>query len=114
MLKQLLLFLWILSSAFLLKAQPANCEFKQPVITINFGSGDEDDVTAPLPDYERVRSYCPTDGHYTLTDYTSDCFRGDWLTLEEDHTPGDAAGNMIRKEMYDDAFNFDRIYCSDH
>lgn len=26
----------------------------------------------------------------------------------------DAAGNMIRKEMYDDAFNFDRIYCSDH
>ena len=93
--KQLILLLLILPSSLLLKGQPANCDFKQPVITINFGSGDEDDVTDPLPDYDRVRSYCPTDGHYTLTDYTGDCFRGDWLTLEEDHTPGDAGGNMM-------------------
>ena len=25
----------------------------------------------------------------------------------------DAAGNMLRKEIYDDASEFDRIYCSD-
>ena len=93
--KELVLLLFILCSHFLLKAQTANCEFKQPVVTINFGSGDQEDVTDPLADYQRVRSYCPTDGHYTITDYTGDCFRGDWLTLDEDHTPGDAAGNMM-------------------
>jgi hypothetical protein len=45
--------------------------------------------------YSRVMSSCPTDGHYTYTSYTSDCFRGDWLTLPEDHTPGDVAGNVM-------------------
>jgi len=42
-----------------------------------------------------VASSCPTDGHYTYTSFTSDCFRGDWFTLQEDHTPGDVAGNMM-------------------
>ena len=93
--KQLLLLLLLFSFIFQLKAQPANCVFKDPVITINFGNGDGDDVNAVLPDYERVGSSCPTDGHYTITDYTSDCFRGDWHTLEEDHTSGDASGNMM-------------------
>lgn len=45
--------------------------------------------------YGRVGGYCPTDGHYTYTSYTSECFRNDWFTLDEDHTPGDANGNML-------------------
>jgi hypothetical protein len=81
---------------FQLKAQPANCIFKKPVITIHFGTGNVRDVnTAVLPYYERVPGYCPRDGHYVFTPFTSDCFSGDWLTLAEDHTPGDKSGNML-------------------
>lgn len=78
------------------QAQALNCNFKPPVITIHFGTGENiRDINTATAAYARVGNYCPTDGHYAYTDYTSDCFRGDWLTLEEDHTPGDASGNML-------------------
>jgi len=86
----------MLSTVFEGKAQLINCTFEKPVITIHFGTGNARDVnTAALSNYERVGSYCPTDGHYTYTDYTSDCFRGDWHTVTEDHTAGDVNGNMM-------------------
>lgn len=94
--KELLFILLLSSFSLIIKAQPANCGFKQPAIRIDFGSGTIKDVnTVALFNYERVGSSCPSDGHYTYTNFTSDCFRGDWLTLAEDHTPGDAAGNML-------------------
>ena len=81
---------------FQAKAQLATWTFKEPVITIHFGTGNVRDVNAVMPsNYERVENYCPTDGHYTYTSYTSDCFRGDWFTLTEDHTSGDVDGNMM-------------------
>jgi hypothetical protein len=81
---------------FQAKAQLATWTFKEPVITIHFGTGNVRDVNSVMSsNYERVESYCPTDGHYTYTSYTSDCFRGDWFTLTEDHTPGDVDGNMM-------------------
>src|SRR5690348_5143585 len=77
-------------------AQSANCTFKPPVVTIDFGSGDIPDTNNELlQNYKRVDNYCPTDGHYTYTPYTSDCFRGDWFTLIQDHTRGDESGNML-------------------
>ncbi len=94
-LKKLLFLLLILPFSFQPKAQPANCTFKQPVITIHFGTGNVGEVNTVPSNYSRVISSCPTDGHYTYTSYTSDCFRGDWLTLPEDHTPGDVSGNMM-------------------
>jgi hypothetical protein len=94
MLKQLLFLLLLLTFVFQLKAQ--DCVFLPPAITIHFGAGSVADINiSSLSNYDRVGSSCPSDGHYTYTDYTSDCFRGDWLTLEEDHTPGDASGNML-------------------
>ena len=91
----LLLFL-LLIQYVCTRAQTLNCNFKKPVVTIHFGSGNIPDVNLAEPTYyERVGGSCPTDGHYTYTSYTSDCFRGDWQTLEEDHTPGDASGNML-------------------
>ncbi|MGZ8554163.1 MAG: hypothetical protein ACXWV8_12195 [Chitinophagaceae bacterium] len=81
---------------FQAKAQLATWTFKEPVITIHFGTGNVRDMNTVMPyHYERVGSSCPTDGHYTYTSYTSDCFRGDWFTLTEDHTPGDADGNIM-------------------
>ncbi len=79
-----------------MKAQNTNCSFKQPLITINFGTENVSDLnSAEPPTYQRVTSSCPTDGHYTYASYTSDCFRGDWQTLLEDHTPRDVSGNMM-------------------
>ncbi len=96
MLKKLFFLLFVHLFPFQPQAQPANCTFKKPVITIHFGTGNVRDLNTPEPfNYERVSSSCPTDGHYTYTSYTSACFRGDWFTLTEDHTPGDVDGNMM-------------------
>ena len=77
------------------QAQPANCIFDKPRVTIHFGAGSVRDMNTASYHYERVQHYCPGDGHYTYTPYTDDCFNGDWFTLLEDHTPGDASGNML-------------------
>ena len=78
------------------KAQPGNCILKPPQVTINFGTGIiPDPNTADLSNYFQVPGSCPSDGHYSVTPYTSECFRGDWHTLTSDHTAGDADGNML-------------------
>lgn len=79
-----------------LSAQSNECTFKPPFFRMHFGAGNVQDVnTASLAYYNRVASSCPSDGNYSYTSSTSNCFRGDWHTLTEDHTPGDAAGNML-------------------
>jgi hypothetical protein len=86
----------ILPFAFVSKAQPANCTFKQPQLTIHFGSGNVGDLNSgDLSNYRRVVGSCPTDGHYSFASYTSACFSDDWHTLLEDHTAGDVGGNML-------------------
>jgi hypothetical protein len=77
-------------------AQELNCTFKEPVVTINFGSGVIPDVNMGyLFNYERVSFPCPPDGYYCYAHATSNCFGGDWHTLLEDHTAGDGNGNML-------------------
>jgi hypothetical protein len=95
-LKKLPFLLLILLVSFQLKAQPANCTFLQPVVKINFGNASSlNQQSAQSVNYSRVTSSCPTDGHYSFVPNTSGCFRGDWVTLFEDHTPGDIDGNMM-------------------
>ena len=90
-----------LTSGFLLllcssRAQPNDCVLKPPLVTIHFGQGPVQDInTSPLPNYDRVSSGCPTDGHYAFSSTTPGCFYGDWFNLTEDHTPGDKNGNMM-------------------
>lgn len=78
-------------------AQPGGCTLKDPVVHIDFGrSADVEDFnTVSLSNYDRILGSCPTDGHYTYTPATYDCFSGDWFTITQDHTPGDASGNML-------------------
>lgn len=79
-----------------LNAQQSGCVFKQPQVTIHFGRGDVRDVnTSTLYNYDRVRTYCPTDGYFSYASFTSGCFNDDWHTITEDHTPGDQDGNML-------------------
>ena len=95
-LKNLHLILPVLLFTFQVKAQPANCIFNKPLISIHFGTGSVSELNTDLPtNYRRVRTFCPTDGHYTYTSFTSDCFKGDWHALSEDHTPCDVEGNMM-------------------
>ena len=94
--KQTVLSALVLLLSQLLHAQATVCSFKPPFLTIHFGKGGVPDVNREyLPQYERVEHPCPVDGSYSFINYTSDCFRGDWLTLNEDHTPGDVDGNML-------------------
>jgi hypothetical protein len=80
----------------ILQAQTGTCILKEPAALINFGNGGSGEVNINTSyNYQRVNSTCPTDGHYTYASYTSDCFRGDWITLTEDHTPGDNEGKML-------------------
>lgn len=89
-------------------AQTSDCVFKPPFLVVHFGSGSVQDVnTASLGLYNRVSYPCPSDGNYSYTPYTSDCFRGDWHTLTEDHTPGDVNGNMLLvNSAYDEGVFF--------
>ena len=94
--KKLLLLLSAFPTLFQPKAQLENCTFKDPLVAIQFGTGDAGNINSKsLFNYRPVSGYCPTDGHYTYTPYTSECFRNDWHTLTEDHTPGDVNGNMM-------------------
>jgi hypothetical protein len=95
-LKKLAFLLLLIVFSFLLKAQNAACNLKPPSLTIHFGAGNVTDVNnASLSNYDRTSGSCPRDGYYTYTSFTEDCFRGDWHTIVEDHTPGDNAGNML-------------------
>ena len=86
----------ILPFAFSLKAQQTICIFKPPQLTIHFGTGNVQDINNDeLSGYRRVSRYCPSDGYYSIASYTSECFGDDWHTLPEDHTAGDADGNML-------------------
>src|SRR5437762_14327288 len=78
-------------------AQQNNCTFKETVVIIDFGSGNNvNDVNqSPLPKYNRVFDECPIDGNYALVSYTSKCFMGDWHTFIEDHTLNDKDGKMM-------------------
>ena len=89
-------FLILIPCFQLLQAQTGTCVLKEPVVHINFGVGEGSETNISTSyTYGRVSNSCPTDGHYAFTGYTSDCFRGDWITMTEDHTPGDAGGNMM-------------------
>lgn len=102
--KKLVFIFIFLSFAFVPKAQPTNCTLLPPQLTMTFGAGHSSDVNSvDLSNYRRVSHSCPSDGYYSFASYTSECFRGDWHTLEEDHTPGDAGGNMLLVNASPDA-----------
>lgn len=81
-----------------LQAQQYDCNFKPPVITIDFGDdrNPQDFLLTQLKDnYRRVNNICPNDGEFTFTSYTQDCYMGNWLSFYRDHTPGSVNGRMM-------------------
>ena len=79
-------------------AQQYDCNFKAPVINIDFGnSSNQKDINLlPIENYQKVMDDgCPADGNFSFVPYTSNCFGGNWHTLTEDHTPNDIGGRMM-------------------
>ena len=86
----------LLIPCFRLQAQTGPCILKEPTVNLDFGRGEASELNVSNGySYRRVEHTCPSDGHFTYTPYTSDCFRGDWITLDEDHTAGDQLGNFL-------------------
>jgi gliding motility-associated-like protein len=67
-------------------AQICNGSLGDPVVNITFGSGAAGDLTFAAPGYTYTNSSCPSDGSYTITNYTSGCFGNNWHTISADHT----------------------------
>lgn len=78
------------------RGQEGRCVLKSPQVTIHFGSGRIGSTHSMIPDhYRRIETDCPSDGYFMFAPSTFECFRNDWFSLTEDHTPGDAKGNML-------------------
>jgi hypothetical protein len=78
-------------------AQDYNCTFKEPLITIDFGTLDnkKDIDLSSLNNYRRSKTTCPNDGQYCFAAFTTDCFDGKWHSVMVDHTPADNNGRMM-------------------
>jgi len=70
------------------RAQQYDCTFKPPVLKIDFGNASSTSAVnvGDLKEYEEDDGTCPNDGYYSIVSHTSDCYFGNWITLNEDHT----------------------------
>jgi gliding motility-associated-like protein len=97
LIKKLLLLISVLCFLDNLYAQLCQGSLGDPVVNISFGSGPN---TGPalgtsVTNYFYLSAICPNDGYYTIANSTSNCFDNTWLTIPEDHTPGDNSGYMM-------------------
>ncbi len=78
-------------------AQDYNCTFKDPLITIDFGTLDnkKDIDLSSLKKYSINKTICPNDGQYCFAAFTADCFDGKWHSINADHTAADNNGRMM-------------------
>lgn len=91
--KQLLIIIFF--SSLTLQSREQNCVLQPPYMTLHLGRGEVNDFNTPSYFYQRLSTSCPGDGFYSYVSNTAECFGGDWITLTEDHTPGDVDGNFM-------------------
>jgi hypothetical protein len=85
----------IILSLLMLQSRGQNCVLQAPYMTLHLGRGEVNDFNTPSYFYQRLGTSCPGDGFYSYVSSTAECFGGDWITLDEDHTPGDVDGNFM-------------------
>ena len=87
----------LIMACFSLHAQTSTCIFKDTLLKIDFGTAKnpQEFNLSSLQNYNRDFTNCPKDGYYSYSTQTADCFKGDWITLTEDHTPNDNEGKMF-------------------
>ncbi len=89
-------------------AQPVNCVFRDTLFKIDFGNArtQQEFNLRSLRNYQRAFSSCPDDGFYSYSTQTANCFNDEWITLKEDHTPGDNGGKMFLVNAASSASSF--------
>lgn len=89
-----------LNNAILSSAQLCTGSLGDPVVNINFGTGNDPDLSYTPPGaYAYVSSTCPNDGFFTVVNATQGCFGNTWHTVSADHTGGGAF--MLVNASYD-------------
>ncbi len=90
----LLLLITVSVSLF---AQKSVCVFKDTLLKIDFGTQikPQEFNLRSLKNYTRSFGSCPDDGYFSFSTETNNCFKGDWITLQEDHTTNDKEGKMF-------------------
>ncbi|MEP6596213.1 MAG: hypothetical protein ABJA71_09710 [Ginsengibacter sp.] len=80
-----------------LHAQNIDCNFKEALFNIDFGSSTkfQEFNFSTLRYYQRDYTICPGDGYFSFSSYTNGCFNSDWITLSDDHTSNDRDGKMM-------------------
>lgn len=89
-------------------AQQTDCIFKDTLFNIDFGAGNnvKEYNLRSLKQYRQAYSNCPDDGYYSYSSKTSNCFFGDWITLDADHTSNDLDGRMMLVNASEKAGDF--------
>ncbi len=95
--KLFLTFLLLQVCISLQQAFAQQFNYKPPLLIIDFGSQGKPPgfYMDDLKEYNEQRGPCPDDGNYSFAPRTNGCFNGDWITMTEDHTPGDTEGRML-------------------
>jgi len=85
--KYVFVFLFFVFSA-LVHAQTCSSGLGDPIVNITFGSGTDfgPPLAVGITNMQYVKNQCPMDGTYTITSKTNNCYTGDWLNINTDHT----------------------------
>ena len=97
---RILFFFCFTGKAFFLHAQLCTGSLGDPVVNITFGSGNAVSTNYTTSAYSYVKSDCPTDGFFTITNYTMGCYSNTWHAVSKDHT-GDNGNYMLVNASYD-------------
>ncbi|MEO5942773.1 MAG: gliding motility-associated C-terminal domain-containing protein [Ferruginibacter sp.] len=93
-------------------AQLCQGSLGDPIVNITFGSGTNPGapLSAATTSYQYAGADCPIDGSYTVRTNSSNCFGGNWFTLNSDHT-GDASGYfmLVNASYQPSAFYLDTV-----
>lgn len=85
--KYVFVFLFLVFGS-IVHAQTCTSGLGDPIVNITFGSGTDfgPSLAAGITNMQYVKNQCPMDGTYTITSSTNNCYTGDWLNVNTDHT----------------------------
>lgn len=83
-------------------AQTCTGGLGDPIVNITFGQGSgPGPALAPgITNLSWIGNSCPSDGQYTITNYTSSCWGGTWVTVPQDHTGNTKGYFMLINASY--------------
>lgn len=93
-------------------AQTCTGGLGDPIVNITFGkgTGPGSALAGGVTNMAWTSDNCPSDGQYTLANYTSSCWGNTWVTIPQDHT-GDSYGYfmLINASYYPSDFYVQKI-----